>query len=76
MQIVLGFCTILKRVKSNFFVIKQRFGEFVSTKNPFQTNEILAKILCHNVCDLIQEVFLSNRQGFDYYARRYFAQPQ
>ncbi len=47
--------------ESGFFMIKQRFGDFVSTKNEVsQTNEILAKILCHNICVLIQEIFLSN----------------
>ena len=63
--------------ESGFFMIKQRFGGFVSTKNPLpQTNEILAKILCHNICVLIQEIFLSNIDlDFDYYAKRYFAQP-
>lgn len=47
--------------ESGFFMIKQRFGDFVNTKNDLsQTNEILAKILCHNICVLIQEIFLSN----------------
>jgi hypothetical protein len=42
-------------------MIKQRFGDFVMTKNNLsQTNEILARILCHNICVLIQEIYLSN----------------
>ena len=42
-------------------MIKQRFGDFVKTRTPLsQTNEILAKILCHNICVLIQEIYLSN----------------
>jgi len=46
--------------ESGFFMIKQRFGDFVSTKNTLsQDNEVLTKILCHNICILIQEVFLS-----------------
>ena len=42
-------------------MIKQRFGDYINTKIDLsQTNEILAKILCHNICVLIQEIFLSN----------------
>ena len=42
-------------------MIKQRFNDFVYTKNPIsQENEILCKILCHNICVLVQEMFLSN----------------
>lgn len=47
--------------ESGFFMIKQRFGDHICTKGILsQTNEVLAKILCHNICVLIQEIFLSN----------------
>ncbi len=47
--------------EAGFFMIKQRFGDFVRTKTEMsQTNEVLCKILCHNLCVLVQEVFLSN----------------
>ena len=47
--------------ESGFFMLKQRFGDYVYTKNDLsQSNEILAKILCHNLCVLIQEIFLSD----------------
>ena len=65
------------RVSIILFVSLLFLGGLVSTKNPLpQTNEILAKILCHNICVLIQEIFLSKIDlDFDYYAKRYFAQP-
>lgn len=62
--------------ESGFFMIKQRFGDFVRTKTELsQTNEVLAKILCHNLCVLVQEIFLSNLD-FDIflYAKRLKAQ--
>lgn len=47
--------------ESGFFMIKQKFGDYVKTKNDLsQTNEILAKILVHNICILVQEIFLSD----------------
>lgn len=47
--------------ESGFFMIKQKFGGFVNSKNSIaQENEILCKILCHNICVLIQEIYLSN----------------
>jgi len=64
--------------ESGFFMIKQRFGDYVNCKNDMaQTNEILAKILCHNICVLIQEIFLSNLDiNFYYCAEKYLAQKQ
>lgn len=45
--------------ESGFAMIKKKFGEFVSFKNDVgQENEILVKVLCHNICCLIQEIFL------------------
>jgi len=66
---------VRSNAESGFFMIKQRFGEFVSTKNDLsQTTEILTKILCHNICVLIQEIFLSDLD-IDFYscAERYVA---
>jgi transposase len=46
--------------ESGFWMIKQRFGEFVKSRNFIgQTNEILCKVLSHNLCVLAQELFLS-----------------
>ena len=47
--------------ESGFFMLKQRFSDSVMFKDPIsQTNEILCKILCHNLCVLAQELYLSN----------------
>lgn len=44
-----------------FFQVKKKFGDFVNAKEETaQTNEILCKIICHNICMLIQELFLSD----------------
>lgn len=52
--------------ETGFYMIKTKFGEFVRCKNDIaQTNEILCKILCHNLCVLIQEMFLSDIE-FDF----------
>lgn len=46
-------------VESGFWMIKKKFGEYVQFKNDIaQENEILCKVLCHNICCLIQEIFL------------------
>jgi len=45
--------------ETGFWMIKQKFGEFVKSKNEVsQENEVLCKVLCHNICCLIQEIFL------------------
>jgi len=45
--------------ESGFWMIKQRFGEFVKSRNFVgQTNEILCKVLSHNIAVLVQEIFL------------------
>jgi len=39
-------------------MIKAKFGERLRSKSKAaQTNEILCKILCHNVCCLIQSIY-------------------
>jgi len=62
--------------ESGFFMIKQKFGGFVNSKNSIaQDNEILCKILCHNICVLIQEIYLSKvNVDFLNCAKRYVAQ--
>jgi transposase len=42
-------------VETTFSMIKAKFGGFVRSKLPVaQTNEVLCKILAHNICCLIQ----------------------
>ena len=39
-------------------MIKAKFGSFVRAKTPIaQVNEVLCKILCHNICVLIQSMY-------------------
>jgi len=43
-------------VESTFSAIKRKFGDSVRSKCDFaMVNEVLCKILCHNICCLIQE---------------------
>lgn len=45
-------------VETTFSMIKAKFGERLRSKSrTAQTNEILCKILCHNVCCLIQSIY-------------------
>ncbi len=45
-------------VETVFSMVKAKFGGAVRSKNPAaQVNEVLVKILCHNVCVLIQAMF-------------------
>lgn len=47
-------------IESTFSMIKRKFGNNIRCKNEVsQDNEILAKILAHNICVLIQEIFLN-----------------
>ena len=47
-------------IESSFSMIKRRFGNNVKCKKETsQDNEIYAKVLAHNVCVLIQEIFLN-----------------
>jgi len=44
-----------------FSMIKRKFGGYLRTRNlASQRNEILCKILCHNLCVLVQEMFKQN----------------
>ena len=43
-------------VESTFSAIKRKFGHNVRSKSdPAMVNEVLCKILCHNICCLIME---------------------
>lgn len=45
-------------VETTFSMIKAKFGERLRSKsNTAQTNEVLCKILCHNLCCLIQSIY-------------------
>lgn len=45
-------------IETSFHMLKQRFGHHCATKNfQAQTNEIKVKVLCHNICVLIAELF-------------------
>ena len=45
-------------VETTFSMIKAKFGERLRSKtHTAQVNEVLCKILCHNVCCLIQSVY-------------------
>ena len=45
-------------VETVFAMIKAKFGAAVRSKTPAaQINEVLVKILCHNICVLIQSVY-------------------
>jgi hypothetical protein len=45
-------------VKSTFSLIKAKFGSRLRCKLPTaQANEALLKILCHNICCVIQSMY-------------------
>ena len=46
-------------VETAFSMIKAKFGSAVRSKTPVaQMNEVLVKILCHNICVLIQAMYV------------------
>lgn len=56
-------------VESTFSMLKAKFGSSLKSKTKAaQINEVLLKILCHNLCVLIQEMHeLNNNRGNDNY---------
>lgn len=45
-------------VESTFNMLKMRFTDYIRSKNKTaQTNELLLKVLCHNICVLVSEMF-------------------
>lgn len=52
-------------VETCFHMIKQKFGKDLVTKSfESQKNEVLLKVLCHNICCLIQEYYLRNIESY------------
>ena len=48
-------------IESSFSMIKRKFGNNLKFKKEIsQDNEILAKVLSHNICVLVQEIFLND----------------
>src|SRR3989344_5500204 len=44
-------------VETCFHMIKSKFGDGIRSKDETaQINEVLAKVLCHNICVVIQEI--------------------
>ncbi len=47
--------------ESGFFMIKSRFGDITTMKNETgMKNDVMCKVLAHNLCVLCQEIFLLN----------------
>jgi len=45
-------------VETTMSMIKGKFGARVRSKSPTaQVNEVLCKVLCHNICVLIQSIY-------------------
>ena len=45
-------------VETTFSMVKAKFGSAVRAKTPVaQINEVLTKVLCHNVCVVIQSAY-------------------
>ena len=45
-------------VECTFSMIKRKFGERLKSKTATaQANEVLCKILCHNLCCVIQSIY-------------------
>jgi hypothetical protein len=53
-------------VETTFNMIKTKFGERLRSKTETsQTDEVLCKNLCHNLCCVIQSIYeLGNEPGF------------
>lgn len=62
-------------IEFTFSMIKRRFGNNVKCKKEVsQDNEILGKVLAHNICVLVQEIFLNNIDvDFNFHAKQYVA---
>jgi len=62
-------------IESAFSMIKRRFGNNVRCKKESsQDNEIYSKVLAHNICVLVQELFLNNvNLDFNFHAKTYVA---
>jgi transposase len=57
-QEFLGYYHKRSNVESTFSMIKAKFHDHVRSKTDVaMTNEVLCKILCHNICCLIQAMY-------------------
>jgi hypothetical protein len=49
---------LYKNVETAFSMIKAKFGDAVRSKSHVgQLNEVLCKVLCHNICVIIQGIY-------------------
>lgn len=54
----MSHCHKRSNVETTFSMIKGKFGGAVRSKTPVaQVNEVLCKVLCHNVCCLISSIY-------------------
>ncbi len=45
-------------METTFHMIKAKFGARIRSKTPVaQVNEVLCKVLCHNLCVLVQSAY-------------------
>jgi len=45
-------------IETTFSMLKGKFGGFVRAKTPVaQVNDVLCKVLCHNICCLTQSIY-------------------
>ena len=48
---------VRSNVESTFSAVKRKFGDSVRSKSEVaMKNEVLAKLVCHNICCVIQEM--------------------
>jgi transposase len=56
-------------VETTFHMIKAKFGDFLRSKSKeAQVNEVICKVICHNLCVLIQEMH-EVRQNDNYFKK-------
>ena len=49
---------ICENAETTFHMIRSKYGDAVRSKTEVaQVNEVLLKVLCHNICVVIQEMF-------------------
>ncbi len=57
----MGHYHLRSNIETTNFMIKAKFGDVVRSKNKTaQINEVLLKVLCHNIVVLIQSMFELN----------------